>query len=93
MDSLTQMRLGILKEIKQIRIFFDNMERNVKTRDPKKVMRAYTFLCVLVEHMDKGDLTPISIELREELTRYFQENRDGWDTASCEPLPEASESQ
>ncbi len=65
MDNITQMRLGVLREIKNIRKFFDMMERGVKSRDPLKVQRAYLFIEKLVYHMDQGDLTPLMIELYE----------------------------
>lgn len=78
MDNLTQMRLGVLREIKIIRKFFDLMERNVKTRNPILVSRAYTFMAILVNHMDKGDLTPEAVELHHELTYFFENNLDGW---------------
>jgi len=61
------MRLGVLRELKNVRKFFDMMEAGVKTRNPVKVQRAYTFLKVLVYQMDKGELTPLSIELYEAL--------------------------
>lgn len=65
MDNLTQMRLGVLRELKNIRKFFDMMENGVKSRDPLRVQRAYLFIEKLVYHMDEGDLTPLMIELYE----------------------------
>ena len=65
MNNLNQMRLGVLRQIKDIRSFFDMMEKGVKSRDPVKVQRAYFFIQRLVYHMDEGDLTPLSIELIE----------------------------
>lgn len=79
--DLNGIRLSLVKELKNIRIFFDNMERGLKSREPKKIKRAYYFLKVLVHHMDKGDLTPLSIELHEALSESYieslQENDDG----------------
>jgi hypothetical protein len=68
MDDLTRMRLGVLRELKNIRKFFDMMEKGVKTRDPVRVQRAYFFIQQLVYHMDDGDLTPLMIELFEACT-------------------------
>ena len=65
MNNLTQMRLGVLRELKNIHKFFDMMEKGVKSRDPIKVQRAYLFIEKLVFHMDEGDLTPTMIELYE----------------------------
>jgi hypothetical protein len=67
MKDLAKMRLGVLKEIKQIKKFFDNMELGVKSRDPAKIYPAYIFLSNLVYHMNEGDLTPLSIELKQVL--------------------------
>lgn len=67
------MRLGVLRELKNVRKFFDMMEAGVKTRNPLKITRAYTFLKILVHHMDKGELTPLSIELYEALEQKFRE--------------------
>lgn len=79
--DLNGIRLSLIKELKNIRLFFDNMERGVKSREPKKVKRAYYFLKTLVYHMDEGDLTPLSIELHEALQESYleslQENQDG----------------
>ena len=67
MKDIQKMRLSLLKQFKDIRRFFDAMEAGVKSRDPIKVQRAYIFVKSLVYHMDKGDLTPLSIELHHEL--------------------------
>ncbi len=67
MSELDKMRLGVLRELKNVRKFFDMMEAGVKTRNPIKVQRAYIFLKVLVYQMDQGELTPLSIELYEAL--------------------------
>jgi hypothetical protein len=67
MKDLAKMRLDILKEIKHIKIFFEKMEEGVKSRDPNKIYPAYVFLSNLVYHMNEGDLTPLSVELKQEL--------------------------
>jgi len=50
------------------------MEKSIKTRNPEAIQKAYTFLKTLVYHMDKGDLTPFSIELFHAIELYNQEN-------------------
>jgi hypothetical protein len=70
------MRLGLLREFKNLRKFFDSMEAGVKSRDPAKIYPAYAFMQTLVRHMNEGDLTPISIELHQELTYFFENNLD-----------------
>ncbi len=72
MKDITKMRLSVLREIKDIRKFFDMMEKGVKTRDPTRVQRAYIFIDTLAYHMDKGDLTPLAIELAEALRLDYQ---------------------
>ena len=67
MNDLTKMRLGVLKELKEIIWFFKEMERGVKTRLPSKIFPAYVYLTSLSYHMTEGDLTPLSIELKQEL--------------------------
>ena len=67
MKDLAKMRLGVLREIKNIRIFFDRMERKVKSRNTDSVQDAYVFIKTLAWHMDNGDLTPFEIELHREL--------------------------
>lgn len=61
------MRLGVLKELKAIIRFFQEMERGVKTREPSKIFPAYIYLTNLSYHMTEGDLTPLSIELKQAL--------------------------
>lgn len=67
------MRLGVLKEIKNMRIFLDNMERTVKNRNPEAIQKAYMFLVHLVYHMDKGCLTPMNIALDVEIGKALNE--------------------
>lgn len=73
MNDLSKMRLGVLRELKNVHKFLDNMERSVKTRNPAAIQRAYMFLCHLVYDMDKGKLTPDSIALDVEISKAFQE--------------------
>jgi hypothetical protein len=68
------MRLGVLRELKNVHKFIDNMERSVKTRNPVAIQRAYVFLVHLVREMDTGILTPDSIALDVELFKALQED-------------------
>lgn len=71
------MRLGILRELKNVNKFFDNMERSIKSRNPEAVQKAYIFLVHLVREMDEGCLTPANISLDLELAQVLQEgNQD-----------------
>jgi hypothetical protein len=76
MKEINKMRLGVLRELKNVHKFFDNMERSVKTRNPEAIQRAYMFLVHLVHHMDKGCLTPESIALDVELSKALQNLED-----------------
>lgn len=73
MASTLKMQRGVLKELKNIRRFFDMMERDVKSGNTMKVSRAYVFIKTLVHHMDKGDLTPFEIELHHALLVSYEE--------------------
>lgn len=77
MNDLSKMRLGVLKELKNMRIFLDNMERNVKSRNPLAIQRAYTFLKALTYHMEEGDLTPNNIAYNMELSIALQDLENG----------------
>ena len=44
MNDLNKMRLGVLRELKNVHKFLDNMERSVKTRNPQAIQKAYVFL-------------------------------------------------
>lgn len=70
MKDIHKMRLAVLRELKQIQHFFKSMEKGVQSRDPAKIYPAYVFLRCLVNHMDKGDLTPANIELAQEILHY-----------------------
>lgn len=76
MKDINKMRLGVLRELKNVHKFFDNMERSVKTRNPEAIQKAYMFLVHLVHHMDKGCLTPESIALDVELSKALQNLED-----------------
>ena len=70
MNDYNKMRLQVLKEIKQIIRFFQAMENGVKTRQPSKIFPAYVYLTSLAYHMVEGDLSPLSIELKQELLHH-----------------------
>ncbi len=72
MSDLNKMRLGVLRELKQVHRFIDNMERSVKSWNPQAIQKAYVFLKALTYHMDDGDLTPKSISYNLELTRALE---------------------
>ena len=77
MKDIAKMRLSVIREVKNIRKFLDMMEKSVKTRDYQKVYTAYTFLTSLVYHMNKGDLTPDSIELKKHAVQeYFRKKEN-----------------
>lgn len=74
MKDINKMRLGVLRELKNVDIFFDRMERSVKSRNPEAIQKAYMFLVHLVREMDEGCLTPDSIALDVELCKVLQED-------------------
>jgi hypothetical protein len=67
MKEINKMRLGVLKELKKIIRFFEEMEKGVKSRDPSKIYPAYIFIRAFAYQMNKGELSPLSIELHQEL--------------------------
>lgn len=73
MNDLNKMRIGVLRELKYVRRFLDNLEKSVKSRNPLAIQRAYMFLIALVYHMDKGSLTPDSIAYNLELARALED--------------------
>lgn len=73
MNTISQMRIGVLRELKNVHKFLDRMERSVKTRNPEAIHRAYIFLTHLVYHMDSGFLKPESIALDVELSKAIEE--------------------
>jgi hypothetical protein len=58
MKDINKMRLGVLREIKNVHKFFDNMERSVKTKNPEAIQRAYMFLVHMVREMNEGVFMP-----------------------------------
>jgi hypothetical protein len=76
MKDFNKMRLHVLRELKEIIRFFEDMERGVKTRMPNKVYPAYIYLTSLSYHMTEGDLSPLSIELKQELLALEYERND-----------------
>ena len=75
MKDINKMRLGVIRELKNLRRFLDELEKGIKRRDEFAISRAYTFLNNLVYHMDKGDLTPESIELTHALLRSLDNKK------------------
>lgn len=73
MKDLARMRSGVLREIKNVRMFLDNIEKSVKSRNPAAVQRAYMFLVHLVREMDTGLLTPNNIALDVEIAQLLRE--------------------
>ena len=71
MNDLNKMRWGVLRELKNVHKFLDNMERSVKTRNPQAIQKAYMFLVHLVREMNEGCLTPDSIALDVELAQLL----------------------
>ena len=69
------MRLGVLREIKNVHKFLDHMERSVKSRNPEAIQRAYLFLIHLVREMNEGCLTPDSVALDVELAQLLNESK------------------
>lgn len=74
MNDLNKMKLGVLRELKNVHRFVDMMERSVKTKNPEAIQRAYVFLSNLVYHMEKGCLTPQSVALDLEIMKALQNN-------------------
>ena len=73
MKDIHKMRLGVLREIKNIHRFFDKMEQSVKTHNPEAIQKAYLFLVNFVYHMDKGCLTPENVALDVELSKLMHD--------------------
>lgn len=74
MKEIARMRLGVLRELKNLRILLDRMERKVKSRDPVAVQEAYMFLKTLVIMLDSGELSPDAVALNLELAQLLQED-------------------
>jgi hypothetical protein len=73
MKEIRRMRLGVLKEIKNVRKFFDHMEHNVKCGNHDATEKAYMFLSNMVLLMNEGSLTPDSIAIDVELAKEFHD--------------------
>lgn len=73
MKDINKMRLGVLRELKNVHIFLDNIEHSVKTRNPEAIQRAYILLIHLVREMDDGCLNPNNVALDLELAQLFGE--------------------
>jgi hypothetical protein len=67
------MRLGVLRELKNVRRVIDMMEQKTKSRDPEAVQRAYMWLKTLVVIMDIGELSQKQVALNLEFARELQE--------------------
>ena len=76
LKDIHKMRLALLREFKNMRKFIDSMEQGVKSRDPARIYPAYIFMKTLVRHMNEGDLTPLSVELHQELAHSFHEDQN-----------------
>lgn len=74
MTELNKMRLGVLRELKNVHKFLDNMERSVKSRNPQAIQRAYMFLVHLVREMNEGCLTPNNIALDVNIAQLLQDD-------------------
>jgi hypothetical protein len=76
--DIAKMRLGVLRELKEVRRFLDYMELSVKNRNHDAIHKAYIFLTHLVHHMDKGFLCPDSISLDADianvLDKFYKNN-------------------
>ncbi len=75
MKDINSMRLGVLRELKTVIKFLQDMEKGVKARDNAKIYPAYVFITTLSYHMNEGDLSALSIELKQELlhVEYMRE--------------------
>ena len=73
MKDINKMRLGVLRELKNVHKFLDNMERSVKSRNPEAIQKAYMFLVHLVREMNEGCLTPDNVALDVQLAQILQE--------------------
>lgn len=73
MKEISKMRLGVLRELKNVRRVIDMMEQKTKSRDPEAVQRAYMWLKTLVVIMDIGELSQKQVAINLELARELQE--------------------
>lgn len=73
MKEISKMRLGVLRELKNVRRVIDMMEQKTKSRDPEAVQRAYMWLKTLVVIMDIGELSQKQVAINLDLARALQE--------------------
>lgn len=89
MIELEKMRRGVLKELKNVHKFFDNIERSVRARNPIAIQKAYMLLVHLVNEMDNGILTPsniaLDVALAQEIGGLEDEHYAGSETDSGRP--------
>jgi hypothetical protein len=69
MKEIAKMRLGVLRELKNVRLVIDYMEKKTKSRDAEEVQRAYIWLKTLVVMMNIGELSRDKVSLNLELER------------------------
>jgi hypothetical protein len=74
--EIARMRLGVLRELKNVHKFLNHMELGVKRRDPNAIQRAYMFLKTLVIAMNEGELTPENVALNLEIQKAFMEREE-----------------
>lgn len=74
--KLIKMRRGVLRELKNVHKFLDNIEASVRAGNPQAIQRAYMFLVHLVREMDEGILTPSNIALDVALAQEIQSLTD-----------------
>lgn len=76
MKEIARMRLGVLRELKNVRLLIDRMERKIKSHDPHAIQEAYIFLKTLVIQLNSGELSPGTVSLNLELAQMLQEEQD-----------------
>lgn len=76
MLELMKMRKGVLKELKNVHRFLDNIEKSVRANNPRAIQRAYMLLVHLVREMEDGVLAPNSIALDVELAQALRDKND-----------------
>lgn len=79
MKEIAKMRLAVLREIKNVKIFLAAMERSAKERDQDGIQQAYMFLIHLCYHMNEGCLIPDSIALDLDLSCAYRDKMESLD--------------
>lgn len=84
MKEVAKMRQGILRELKGMKAFFDQMERAVKARKEDVIYPSYVFMKTLAYHMNEGDLSKLMLELHHAILHrdYVEKHEDDLDTPS-----------